>query len=91
MSRVLLSAATDGLVAPLTSQPLERSEIRRAVHDPLSAMAYVQTVLRLGYGPEGPASPRRRVADVLDVVYRPRHAVPRPDSGTGSSTAAPDG
>ncbi|MEU1661578.1 hypothetical protein ABZ527_36640 [Streptomyces griseofuscus] len=68
MSRVLLSATTDGLVASPTSQPLEWSEIRWTVRDPLSAMAYVQMVFRLGYDPECPASPRRPVADVLDVV-----------------------
>jgi hypothetical protein len=30
-------------------------------------MAHVQMVIRLGYGPEGQASPRRPVADLLDV------------------------
>ncbi|MFI0960755.1 Acg family FMN-binding oxidoreductase [Streptomyces sp. NPDC021080] len=68
LERVLLQATADGLVASLTSQPLEWPDIRWAVRDPLSAMANVQMVIRLGYGPEGEASPRRPVADVLDVT-----------------------
>ncbi|MGW4561124.1 Acg family FMN-binding oxidoreductase [Streptomyces sp. NPDC004561] len=68
LERVLLRATTDGLVSSLTSQPLEWPETRWAVRDPVSAMAHVQMVIRLGYGPEGPASPRRPVADVLDVL-----------------------
>ncbi|MGW2648912.1 Acg family FMN-binding oxidoreductase [Streptomyces sp. NPDC001393] len=68
LERVLLRATTDGLVASLTSQPLEWAELRWAVRDPGSAMAHVQMVIRLGYGPEGRPSPRRPVADVLDVV-----------------------
>jgi hypothetical protein len=31
-------------------------------------MANVQMVIRLGYGPEGAASPRRPVTEVLDFV-----------------------
>ncbi|MGW2459787.1 Acg family FMN-binding oxidoreductase [Streptomyces sp. NPDC001761] len=68
LERVLLRATADGLVASVTSQPLEWPEIRWIVRDPVSAMAHVQMVIRLGYGPEGPASPRRPVADVLDVL-----------------------
>ncbi|MFJ9865707.1 Acg family FMN-binding oxidoreductase [Streptomyces sp. NPDC101165] len=68
LQRVLLQATADGLVTSVTSQPLEWSEIRWAVRDPLSDMAHVQMVLRLGYGPEGHASPRRPVAEVLDIV-----------------------
>lgn len=68
LERVLLQATVDGLVASMTSQPLEWPELRWVARDPVSAMAHVQMVLRLGYGPEGPASPRRPVADVLDIA-----------------------
>ncbi|MET8859659.1 nitroreductase family protein [Streptomyces sp. NPDC004579] len=67
LERVLLQATADGLVASLTSQPTEWPDIRWAVRDPVSAMANVQMVIRLGYGPQGVASPRRPVTDVLDV------------------------
>ncbi|MGW5059415.1 Acg family FMN-binding oxidoreductase [Streptomyces sp. NPDC004096] len=68
LERVWLQATADGLVASLTSQPLEWPEIRWAVRDPTSAMAHVQMVLRLGYGPEGQPTPRRPVAEVLEVL-----------------------
>ncbi|GAB1332125.1 hypothetical protein ACE1SV_64640 [Streptomyces sennicomposti] len=68
LERVLLRATTDGLVASVTSQPLEWPQIRWIIRDPVSSMAHVQMVIRLGYGPEGgPARPRRPVADLLDI------------------------
>ncbi|MET8099229.1 hypothetical protein ABZV29_22575 [Streptomyces sp. NPDC005236] len=68
LERVLLQATADGLVASITSQPLEWQDIRWAVRDPLSAMANVQMVIRLGHGPEGEPSPRRPVAEVLEIL-----------------------
>lgn len=68
MERVLLQATLDGLVTSLTSHALEWPELRWAVRDPESAMAHVQMVIRLGYGPAGPSTPRRPVSDVLDIV-----------------------
>ncbi|AVH61045.1 nitroreductase [Streptomyces dengpaensis] len=68
LERVLLQATLDGLVTSLTSHALEWPELRWAVRDPGSAMGHVQMVIRLGYGPTGPATPRRPVGDVLDIV-----------------------
>ncbi|MGW3152353.1 Acg family FMN-binding oxidoreductase [Streptomyces sp. NPDC001177] len=68
LERVLLQATMDGLVASMTSQPLEWPELRWVARDPASPMAHVQMVLRLGYGPEGPASPRRPAADLLTIA-----------------------
>lgn len=67
LQRVLLLATRHDLAVGLSSQALERRELRWAARDPLSAMQHVQMVLRLGYGPTGPRSPRRGVRDVLTV------------------------
>lgn len=66
MERVLLLATLNGLATSLTSHALEWPDLRRLTRDPMSAMSRVQMVLRLGYGPQGPATPRRPVRDVLD-------------------------
>ncbi|MFJ8113873.1 hypothetical protein [Streptomyces sp. NPDC096132] len=67
MERVLLQATLDGLATSLTSQALEWPELRWTVRDPRSAMGFIQMVLRLGYGPAGPGTPRRPVHEVLDI------------------------
>ncbi|MYS47673.1 nitroreductase, partial [Streptomyces sp. SID5998] len=67
LERVLLEATAAGLATSLTSHPLESPELRPLARDPVTGRGQVQMVLRLGYGPPGPATPRRPVADVLDV------------------------
>ncbi|MFG2147271.1 Acg family FMN-binding oxidoreductase [Streptomyces sp. NPDC048696] len=67
LQRVLLLATCHDLAVGLSSQALERGELRWAARDPLSAMQHVQMVLRLGYGPTGPRSPRRGVREVLTI------------------------
>ncbi|MEU8712471.1 nitroreductase [Streptomyces sp. NPDC048663] len=68
LERVLLRATADGLVASVTSQPLEWPDLRWAARDPRSGMGHVQMVIRLGHGPEGPRSARRPLEDVFDIV-----------------------
>ncbi|NNJ05304.1 nitroreductase [Streptomyces sp. PKU-MA01144] len=68
LERVLLQATLDGLVTSLTSQAMEWPELRWALRDPASSMGHVQMVIRLGYGPEGPKTPRRPVEDVLELA-----------------------
>ncbi|KUO19748.1 Acg family FMN-binding oxidoreductase [Streptomyces dysideae] len=67
LERVLLQATLDGLATSLTSHAVEWPEIRWIVRDPESATGFVQIVLRLGYGPAGPRTPRRPVHEVLDI------------------------
>ncbi|MER5379866.1 nitroreductase [Streptomyces sp. NPDC002688] len=67
MQRVLLQATLDGLATSLTSQSLEWPELRWAARDPQSATGFIQMVLRIGYGPAGPGTPRRSAGEVLDI------------------------
>ncbi|WP_306322087.1 MULTISPECIES: nitroreductase family protein [unclassified Streptomyces] len=67
MERVLLLATLHGLATSLTSHALEWPDLRSLARDPLSAMGHVQIVLRLGYGPMGPTTPRRPVNEILDI------------------------
>ncbi|MFB6520439.1 Acg family FMN-binding oxidoreductase [Streptomyces sp. NPDC056401] len=67
LERVLLQATADGIATSMTSQPLEWRELRWTVRDPAEGMGHVQMVLRLGYGPQGPDTPRRPVDEVLEI------------------------
>jgi hypothetical protein len=68
LERVLLEATLAGLATSLTSHALEEPELRPLVREPSSGAGQVQMVLRLGYGPAGPATPRRPVRDVLEIT-----------------------
>lgn len=68
LERVLLEATLADLATSLTSHALEDRALRLLARDPASGVGQVQMVLRLGYGPRGPATPRRRVRDVLEIV-----------------------
>ncbi|AGP61014.1 Acg family FMN-binding oxidoreductase [Streptomyces rapamycinicus] len=67
VERLLLRATLEGLSASFVTQALEWQDLRWPLRDPMSGMAYVQMVLRLGYGPPGTQTPRRPVHDVLDI------------------------
>ncbi|MFI8091046.1 Acg family FMN-binding oxidoreductase [Streptomyces sp. NPDC086080] len=68
MQRVLLEATLADLATSLTSHALEDRALRLLARDPASGIGQVHMVLRLGYGPRGPATPRRPVKDVLEIV-----------------------
>ena len=68
LERVLLEATRADLATSLTSHALEDRELRLLARDPASGIGQVQMVLRLGYGPRGPATPRRPVRDVLEFT-----------------------
>jgi nitroreductase len=68
MERMLLTATREGLATSFATQALERSELRWLLRDPVWGAGPVQMVVRLGYGPLGPATPRRPVREVLEVT-----------------------
>ncbi|MBM7440249.1 nitroreductase [Streptomyces sp. HB132] len=72
LERVLLQATLDGLSTSLNSQAVESTELRWLLRDPRSSAtsAFPQMLLRLGYGPLVPPTPRRAVSDVLDIERR---------------------
>ncbi|MGI5413682.1 Acg family FMN-binding oxidoreductase [Streptomyces chartreusis] len=67
MQRVLLLATLQGLAGSFVSQPLEWNDLRWPLRDPVTGTGHPQMMLRLGYGPKGPGTPRRPVSEVLDI------------------------
>ncbi|WP_405749433.1 nitroreductase family protein [Streptomyces sp. NBC_00012] len=67
LERVLLTAVAHGLVASFATQPLEWPELRRLLRDPALGTGHPQMIVRLGYGSEGLSTPRRPVAEVLEI------------------------
>ena len=68
LQRVLLEATASGVSTALLTQPVEVPELRPWLRDPGSTWGSPQALLRLGYGPESPDSPRRPVHEVLDLT-----------------------
>ncbi|MDP9145353.1 MAG: hypothetical protein M3N43_11765 [Actinomycetota bacterium] len=71
LERVLLTVTVQGLSAGLLTSPLEVSSLRRMLLDAVASRGHPQMVLRLGYGPPQPDSPRRNVADALELDELP--------------------
>lgn len=64
LARVLLRAQCDGVSASYLNQPMQRPALRERVAALLD-VDHPQLVLRLGYGPPVPPTPRRPLDDVL--------------------------
>jgi hypothetical protein len=65
LERVLLAATVEGLVATFANQPLEAPQLRWLVRNPDQPIGFPQMLLRIGYAPAAPATPRRPVEDVI--------------------------
>ncbi|MCD7442283.1 nitroreductase family protein [Streptomyces lincolnensis] len=66
LEHVLLVATAHGLRASLLHQPMEWPDLRRDLSPVPDHTGHAQILIRLGYGPEGPATPRRDPRAVLD-------------------------
>ena len=67
LQRVLLTLTDLGLASSMFSQPIEVKAAREQLRIALGRFGCPQMVLRVGYGDDGPATPRRPVADVVDA------------------------
>ena len=67
LERVLLLATAHGVRASLLHQALEWPDLRaQLIRVPDDGRVHAQMLIRLGYGPEGTASPRRRAGRTLE-------------------------
>lgn len=64
LERTLLTATVRGVATTLMTQPLEIPELRALLADSAGGLV-AQAVVRFGYGPPSPPSPRRSVSEVL--------------------------
>ena len=67
LEHILLVATALGLRASLLHQPMEWSDLRRSLSPDPDHTGHAQMLIRLGYGPEGPATPRRAPHTVFDT------------------------
>lgn len=65
LSRVLLTAAAHGVSASFLNQPIEVAELRPRLAELVAEGGQPQILLRLGYGPDVPVSPRRAMTEVI--------------------------
>jgi hypothetical protein len=66
LQRILLTATVNGIVASFLYQPVELHDMRPPEDGWWPWPECPQIIIRFGYGPPGPETPRRRVEDILD-------------------------
>jgi hypothetical protein len=67
LEHILLVSTAHGVRTSLLHQALEWDDLRWLLRDPRGPQGHVQMLIRLGYGPEGPAGPRRSAAEVTRI------------------------
>ena len=65
LERVLLPATARGISVSMLNQAIEHEGLRLQLNDPLGPWQRPQAVIRFGYGPSVPPTPRRSIADVV--------------------------
>lgn len=65
LARVLLRACNAGVSASFLGQAIELPRLRKQLQEVLGETGHPQLMLRMGYGAEAEATPRRPVRDVL--------------------------
>ncbi len=65
LSAVLLHATTQGLRASMLGQVIDLPATRAQLRTELRLIGEPQMVLRIGYGPAAPATPRRPLTEIL--------------------------
>jgi nitroreductase len=72
LERMLLVATSFGLASSFLNQALEHVDLRWLVRSPMTGYGHSQMLMRIGYGPEVPPTPRRPLSEVV----RPSRRVP---------------
>ncbi|MGW0963213.1 Acg family FMN-binding oxidoreductase [Streptomyces gelaticus] len=67
LERVLLAATLEQVSTSFATQPLEWPELRWVLREPVHGTGHPQMIIRLGYGPTGPHTPRRPLDRVLTI------------------------
>ncbi|MFB7547822.1 Acg family FMN-binding oxidoreductase [Streptomyces sp. NPDC056154] len=67
LERVLLTATIHHVSASFATQPVEWPDLRWLLRDPVFGSGYAQMIVRMGYGPTGPRTPRRPLDHVLTI------------------------
>lgn len=80
LERLLLTATAAGLSASFLNQPLEQDDLRWLVRPPETGIGYSHMILRLGYGDEVPATPRRPLEHTRRQPTRVAATMRRPDA-----------
>jgi nitroreductase len=65
LEHVLLEATAHGVSVSMLNLVIEHEQLRSQINDPFDSWQRPQVVLRFGYGPPVPPTPRRPIADVL--------------------------
>ncbi|RAG86798.1 hypothetical protein DN069_04470 [Streptacidiphilus pinicola] len=66
LQHLLLLATRDQVRTSLLHQAIEWPDLRWMLRDPRSGPEHVQMIIRLGYGPDGPPTPRAAATKSLD-------------------------